>query len=238
MTDALAPEANTQPQAAATETPGVEVPGVGQVPMEELVKGYMRQSDYTQKTQGVASQREELELAQSFISSLDENPEATIRALAEEYGVSFGEAAAAVGAVDVAVDEEESTISTTVIPPELRAELDELKSFKTSVEQERLQVQLTEEIRSAKDEFGDFPEAEVLHVAVRDGIPNIRAAYKTWAFDKAKQEGVEEGLRQGTAREDATVERGAAPGGPSVPAVNSIEDAFAVAERIAANRKR
>ena len=45
--------------------------GEQQVSLEELRDGYQRQSDYTRKTQELASERKRLEQAEAIVSSLE-----------------------------------------------------------------------------------------------------------------------------------------------------------------------
>jgi hypothetical protein len=65
---------------------GVEV----QVDDEELRSGYMRQADYTRKTQALSASQKELEQAAQIHRALQTNPEATLQYLASEYGVDVG----------------------------------------------------------------------------------------------------------------------------------------------------
>lgn len=60
----------------------VEVPGVGQVSIQDLVKGYMKDEDYTQKTQTLADDRRENADAVKLWDALKEDPYNTIRQLA------------------------------------------------------------------------------------------------------------------------------------------------------------
>ena len=53
----------------------VEVPGVGKIKVEELKNGYLRQSDYTKKTQELAQQRRELQNAVEAYNAVKADPE-------------------------------------------------------------------------------------------------------------------------------------------------------------------
>jgi hypothetical protein len=68
----------------------VEVDG-SDVQVSELVKGYMRQSDYTKKTQALAEERKtftaESEAASKLMSALRDNPAGTIAGLAVSVGL-------------------------------------------------------------------------------------------------------------------------------------------------------
>jgi hypothetical protein len=65
------------------QLPGYEEP----VSIAEMKDGYLRQSDYTQKTQKLAEERERLADAERFWSSLEENPVEVVRHLAVEAGI-------------------------------------------------------------------------------------------------------------------------------------------------------
>ena len=71
----------------------VKVDGVDQeVSLEELRDGYQRQSDYTRKTQELASERRRLQQAEAIVQSLESDPDGTIKALSEAFGVTPEEA--------------------------------------------------------------------------------------------------------------------------------------------------
>jgi hypothetical protein len=65
--EAVEPQAYTTPDY-------VEIDGK-QVPLEELKGGYLRQSDYTSKTQQLAKEKKELELAKQYYDAVNSNPE-------------------------------------------------------------------------------------------------------------------------------------------------------------------
>ena len=58
----------------------VKVDGVEeQVSLDELRDGYQRQSDYTRKTQELASERDRLQQAEAIVNSLEADPAGTLR---------------------------------------------------------------------------------------------------------------------------------------------------------------
>lgn len=57
-----------------------------EVPLAELRNGYMRQADYTVKTQDLANQRDQLKNAIEIEEAFKRNPELATMALAEYYG--------------------------------------------------------------------------------------------------------------------------------------------------------
>jgi len=54
---------------------------------DELTKGYMRQQDYTRKTQGLSQERQRVEAANQLFSMLETDPQGTLSQLAQHYGL-------------------------------------------------------------------------------------------------------------------------------------------------------
>lgn len=72
-----ATETQTEPETTETATPQyVEVDGK-QIPIDELTKGYMMQSDYTRKTQELAREKKRLEEAQRLYDMVQKDPQLT-----------------------------------------------------------------------------------------------------------------------------------------------------------------
>lgn len=57
----------------------ITIDGVGEVTLDELKKGYLRQQDYTKKTQEVARKNKEIEEAVNLFNYLKQNPQAAQR---------------------------------------------------------------------------------------------------------------------------------------------------------------
>lgn len=55
------------------------IDGVGEVTLDELKKGYLRQQDYTKKTQEIARKNKEIEEAVNLFNYLKQNPQASQR---------------------------------------------------------------------------------------------------------------------------------------------------------------
>lgn len=64
-----------------------------QVTLDELAAGYLRQSDYTRKTQDLANQKRELETAEKLMDNLRSNPAGTLKSLSQSLGVNLGQPA-------------------------------------------------------------------------------------------------------------------------------------------------
>lgn len=76
-------EAPTLDDSTEFTLPGIDQP----VTLQELKDGYLRQSDYTKKTQEVAAQRKEADDAVAFWSALQERPVEMVKALAAKIGM-------------------------------------------------------------------------------------------------------------------------------------------------------
>lgn len=74
------PVPNAEPSTPQT----IVIEGVGEVSLEELQKGYLRQSDYTKKTQQLANQRREVEQAVSLFDQIKSNPDVA-QQLSEQF---------------------------------------------------------------------------------------------------------------------------------------------------------
>lgn len=65
------------------------VNGTQQVPLGQLRDGFMRQADYTRKTQEVAALRTKLGTAADFLGQYEQDPQAFARAIAVEQGLIY-----------------------------------------------------------------------------------------------------------------------------------------------------
>lgn len=146
--------------AAADQTFTVVVNGVEtDVTLDELQRGYMRQKDYTIKTQGLSAERRQLEALQQLNAALQVNPRAAIQALAERYGLLESDS-----------DPEDDTPTNR--------ELRELRERVERQERQRQQEAVDREIRDLRSRFGDDVDVElVMRHAVNGNFPNLKSAY-------------------------------------------------------------
>lgn len=82
-----APEGETPETGTPAVPESIDINGE-QVPLDELKNGYLRQSDYTRKTQDLARVKKDLEQAEKLYSALQQDEEKG-RRIAEELGVEF-----------------------------------------------------------------------------------------------------------------------------------------------------
>lgn len=79
--------APAEPQEQVFQLPGIDEP----VPLQEVLDGYLRQSDYTRKTQEVAAMRKDHERAISFWEAFTQHPKQVVLQLAKEAGLEVGD---------------------------------------------------------------------------------------------------------------------------------------------------
>lgn len=215
----------------------IDIPGIGQVSLDEAAKGYLRQSDYTKKTQEVASEREELTLAKQLVEALDADPEATIESLIREYGVEVGPKVATPEAEGS--DPVVTSVENPALPQEVQDKLAKVDEVISRYEQEQWEQRIDREVAQVVDEFKGYgvevDRVELINYAVQNGIPDLSAAAKAMTWDSQRNAGRNEGVRTADSRREATVE-GASQGSGSEPEVDSFEDAFAKAKRATLSR--
>lgn len=209
----------------------VNVDGLGEVALSELRDGYLRQSDYTRKTQELARQREEipnLEIASQFLSAYEVDPVSTVRSLAEQHGLSLAEARAV---VQEAAAQEQAQESSFQLPPEIQQKLAIVDQIQAKLQQQELQAQIEHEISTLKDKYKeDFDEAEVVQYALLKQTPDLELAFLALQSQKQFEKGLAQGRKEADKRERASVESGTSVK-PSTGPVDSFEDAYSQARR-------
>ena len=155
--------------------PIFEIDGQG-VTLAEAQKGYQRHADYTKKTQALADEKKRLEPFRKAEELLKTKP-----ALSQKI--------------------------RDLIKTEMGAEANPTDERMTKIEERQADDDLDRDIQKVKAECkerGDeFDEQAILKVAQDEGLPNFRAAYKSWAFEKQRAKGRSEeathqaGLRTG-----------------------------------------
>jgi hypothetical protein len=143
------------------------------VPLSEAIAGYQRTADYTQKTQALASERQQLEYAASLAAALERNPKATLEFLAQTLKVPFG-AEAADDTPEFLTPEEQKIA-------ELEAQLSELQGWRQENAIER-------ELAAVRSQYGDFDTLALLKHAAEIDAPNLETAYKDMKFNELQQE--------------------------------------------------
>ena len=193
-----------------------------QVSLEELQDGYQRQSDYTRKTQELASERQRLQQAEAIVSALEADPQGTLQALHNAFGVEENVPTNGPTGSDWEVDDPQSERIN-------RLE----KQLEDQAKVQRQQA-LDKEMSSLKEQHGDFDEQELFQHALKNQIPNLEAAYAHMKFnevaDKAKRL-EEEAAVVDAKREAAVVETGSSrQAGAIVASSNSNEAPSSIRE--------
>lgn len=188
-------------------TPGVDQGGepsfdIGgqQVPLSELQRGYMRQSDYTQKTQSLATQRQQYEAASRLVEALQADPRSTLLQLAEAAGVDpatlldpgdqgygdggYGQDGGQYGA-DQGLDPNDPVHQELM---SLRQQVQELSQGYDGIEDAQANSWLDQETAKAAQLFEqaglDFEPEELYQYAAEREIADVDAAAKALAFEK------------------------------------------------------
>ena len=186
-----------------------------EVTLDELERGYLRQSDYTRKTQDVARQREELEQAQQLMAALEADPVSTIEALQRHL-------------LPDAVDED---LSLDPLEMEVRQQREWIEQQQAA----QIQREVEAELNALASQYGEFDANGVLSFAVEREIPDLEAALLLYT----KQQ--ERDAQRKAANEEALArKRGAPPvaGGSRAQGtvsdnvqVDSVLDAWRAAKR-------
>lgn len=185
-----------------------------EVSLDELERGYLRQSDYTRKTQDLSKQRDELAQAEQLLRALESDPKATLEALQRHLLVDEPD-----------LDE---------IDP-VEAELREHREF---IEQQRalaMQHEVETELAGLAEQYGEFDWSAVLEFAVAKEIPDLEAAYLLWNKQTEREQARQAGNQKALAakRNAPPVARGSrAQGTVSESAeIMSVMDAWRAAKR-------
>ena len=196
-----------------------------QVTLEELQQGYQRQADYTRKTQEIAAERDRLQQAEAIVSALEHDPEGTLQTLAHSFNV------APITGQQVS-DDEYAEVDPT------QQKLAELEQKIARQEQMERVQRVEREVSTLQEKYGEFNREELLNHALKNGIPNLEAAYTHMRFNDVKSTADKLSQEQeitNKKREAAVV----TPGGSTqsgvetepTPQVSSLREAFALAKQ-------
>lgn len=154
----------------------VEIEGIGKISVDDIKEwkqGYLRQSDYTKKTQSLASQRQEYEDAVNLYNYLKANPELASRLQDDSYDGN----------------QQYQQMTEKLNPFYQRLE---------TLEQQLINQELDKEINDLKTKYPDFNEVEILNEANKRGVTDLEFVYKAMSSkntdDVRKQ--IEDEVRQ------------------------------------------
>lgn len=166
------------------------------VTLDELLKGYQRQSDYTRKTQALAAERTEMQDLIQLATALNTDPAGTIQVLQEAYGLTKAEA---------------TQMAEDMDPEELRWR--QVEQFMQQQQEAERQARIDADIRQLKEAYGEFDEMELVRHAVENHIPNLRAAFADLRFSQleaAKAAKLKEEAEKTAGKRDAQIIEGGA----------------------------
>ena len=205
----------------------IKVDGVEeQVSLDELRDGYQRQSDYTRKTQELASERGRLQQAEAIVNSLEADPAGTLEALGNAFGV---ERTTGVSPDPVDPWDEPDPSEQRIANLEARLE-----------QQDRLhrRQQVEKQVEQLKGTHGDFDAPALYQHALTHKIGNLEAALAHMRYDTvtAKVSKLEQDQERTDAKRGASVvepsgSKQAGSTSEPVKAVSSIREAFMDAKR-------
>jgi hypothetical protein len=151
-----------------------------EVPLAELRNGYMRQSDYTRKTQQIAADGEVVRWAKVLQDGFKTDPRGVIQYLAEQYGVPM------TNEPDPWQELVETDPSLTPLVDRVRQqeqELAELRRIAQTTEQDRETAAVRAELNEVQAKYPDFDPQQVIPVALQNGV-RLEQAYKLWKADQ------------------------------------------------------
>jgi hypothetical protein len=195
------------------------------ITLDEARNGYLRQSDYTRKTQELAEMRTRLAEAEAITAALQQDPQGTLQALQEAFGVG--------GDVhDPYMDMDPDLARIAVLEQKIAAQ-----------ESAATQAQIESELNTMHSDFGDFDNQILFAHAIKGGFPNLRAAYADMNFtslqtqlESLRSQQQQEQQRIEAKRQAASVvHTGSSRSGTTVPAqpeqYGSLRDAYLAAKK-------
>lgn len=154
------------------------------VPLAELRNGYMRQADYTRKTQNLSEVANLARWAHEMQEALQTNPVGTLKYLQEALGVNLsGEPDDPWADLDPEIQPIVAELQST------RQELQELRARSEQAEQARFQAEARFELDQMVAKYSDFDPQVVLPIAIQEGL-TMEKAYKLWKADQLEHESV------------------------------------------------
>ena len=225
------PADNLETSTEVPEEPGYTVKIDGeeqQVSLEELQNGYQRQADYTRKTQEIAAERERLLQAEAIVSALEKDPVGTLDTLARSFNVN------------TPANTQNENLEYEQDPTERK--LVELENKIAAQEQVQRVQKIEREVSTLQEKYGEFDRQELLNHALKNGIPNLEAAYTHMRFNEVKttadklsqeQEITNKKREAAVVTPGGSTQTGTAP--EPTPEVSSLREAFALAKKPLSN---
>lgn len=209
-----------------------------QVPLGEALNGYMRQSDYTQKTQATAEAVKLAEWATQLQQAIQSDPEGTIQYLARAYGLDAPTVGSKNDPYENLDPEFAPLVQTVRQQQQMLAQMEaQMRSQAEQAANDRIMQAVQAELFATRKEFPDMDEVATLELAAERNL-SIRDAHlllqaeamlqsKTEAAKaKAKADKVAAAEAAKRAKSGKTLKGSNAPGAPKsdFPDFDSFED--------------
>lgn len=166
------------------------------VPLAEAMSSYMRQSDYTRKTQALAEERKLADWGREFQTAIRNDPAGTIKALQDALGMEEQ--------VDPYADLDPEL---QPLAAQLRAQEAQIQQFNRMMEAQQQEVVLNQvkaEVATVRAKYDDFDATKVLPLAAERGL-SVEEAYKLIKADEFLSERANAAKAQASAAEKAKV---------------------------------
>lgn len=147
-----------------------------EVPLAELRNGYMRQADYTRKTQQIAGDAKVLQWAHDLQEAFRSDPVGSIRFLQQQFGVTDDASPDPFEDIDPEFKPIVNELQQT------RQQLAELQRQQQLVSEQRAVAEAQSELEMMKSKYQDFDPMQVLPIAIDNGL-SMEKAYKLWKAD-------------------------------------------------------
>ena len=155
------------------------------VPLEELAKGYMRQADYTQKTQGLAAQRQAVEAQLQFMDLVSRDPEKAIGMIVEHHGLDLAEIA---GVDPQELDGEDPTSVEKLVQKITQQFQREITDLRNELQTSEARQGYEKQLDQLASQDPQLDRGALLQFARDNGITNLDIAYKAMTYDQRSTE--------------------------------------------------
>lgn len=154
-----------------------------QVTLDELLKGYSRQADYTRKTQELAQQRAHLQQVEALAAALERDPASTIQALADAYGVAPARPQRPQQTPDDAWDDFDDGE-----PDPYEERFARLERYMVEQERRAAIAQIEQEMKALQEQYGPFDQNELIAYTLQHGHSSVTEAFKAMNFKKQQEQ--------------------------------------------------
>lgn len=145
------------------------------VPLAEAMNSYMRQADYTKKTQALAENQRLADWGREFQTAIQNDPAGTIKSLQQALGLE--------DQPDPFVDLDPELQPLAAQLKAQQAQIDQFNRMMEQTQQAQVLEQVKAEVASIKAQYPDFDAFKVLPIAAERGL-SVADAYKLVKADE------------------------------------------------------